>query len=184
MKLESHVEKWASGVLAAVCLMLVIALSFQLGGVRAGVSRPATIDSNNHNRAQSASRRATDDLSRYDPVVRLDLLKELQSRSLHESRRDPFEFDLPKPPAPPPAPPVAVPPSPPPGPPPVPLAGMGFSEKAGGAREAYVSDGEEVYVVHEGETFAMRFKVLKITSTLIEIEDETTHQTVQLPFPQ
>jgi hypothetical protein len=63
------------------------------------------------------------------------------------------------------------------------LKSLGYSEK-NGRQEAFVSDDDQTYVVHEGETFAQRYHVLKITPQFVEISDETTHQTVQLPFAQ
>jgi hypothetical protein len=37
-------------------------------------------------------------------------------------------------------------------------------------------------VIHEGETFAKRFRVLKITPNQVEVNDETTQQNIRLPF--
>ena len=62
---------------------------------------------------------------------------------------------------------------------------MGYMEKAGGVKEATVTDDQDnIYVVHENDVFADHFKVLKISPTVIEIEDTTTQQSIQLPVPQ
>jgi hypothetical protein len=61
---------------------------------------------------------------------------------------------------------------------------MGYSENVGGQKEAYVSDEDQVYVVHEGDTVADKYKILKITATAVTVEDVATHQTAELPIPQ
>ncbi len=186
MKLTSHIEKIASGILGAVCLLLLVNLVLDFGGVRAGGTRP-TVSTGvpPTSRGQALSRRTLDDLSRYDPVVKLDVLEEFQSRPLPQFSRNPFALETPRAAARP-GPEAAAPPPPsePAGPAPVPLTALGFAEKAGGVREAYVSDGEDIYVVHEGDTFAKRFKVLKITPAFVEVEDEALRRTIQLPIAQ
>ncbi len=178
MKIKGQAEKWVRVILGAVCLLLLVNLIMQLGGVRAGASRGTV-----------AGRRAgpplpgdgLDELSRYDPVVRLDVLNKLQSRPLTRPARNPFQG--PAPPRVEQAAPAPVAPPPPPPPPPIPLKAMGYTEKTAGL-EAFVADDQQTYVVHEGETFAQRYRVLKLTDKFIEIEDESTHQIVQLPFAQ
>jgi hypothetical protein len=41
----------------------------------------------------------------------------------------------------------------------------------GSPRRAFLSDGEEVYVVAEGETFLGRFRILKIGNATIDFEE-------------
>jgi hypothetical protein len=124
-----------------------------------------------------------DELARYDPGVRLDLLKELQNRPLPRLARNPFEFEVRRtaptePTTPAAAPAASAPPAP------LPLKAVGYTEKAGGVKEAIVSDEQEIYIVHEGESFAKRFRVVKISPAAIDVDDETTHQTIRLPIPQ
>lgn len=184
MRGRSQREKWAIGFLGIVCLLLVLNLVLRTG-VKAGASRairpgrgsPAA------SRSPALSERVADELARYDPGVRLDLLKELQSRPLPKLARNPFEFETRPAVAQPttPAPAASAPPAPPA---PPPLKAVGYTEKAGGVKEAIVSDDQEIYIVHEGESFAKRFRVLKISPAAIEVDDETTHQTIRLPIPQ
>lgn len=185
MKLTGQADKWASGILAVVCLVLLINVAQSSRPVRAGGNRGAAGGISNANRRESKARRADDELSRYDPEVRLDLLNHIQSRPLLKFDRNPFEFEAsrvdPRPSAPVTQLPVQPPPPPPP---PLPLKALGYSEKPGGVREAYISDEEQIYVVHAGESFGNRFRVIKIDSQHIEVEDDVSHQTAQLTFPQ
>ncbi len=179
MKIKGQAEKWVRVILGVVCLLLLVNLVMQLGGVRAGASRGAA---GGRRSGPALSGDALDDLSSYDPVVRLDVLKKLQSRPLTQPARNPFQG--PAPPRLEPAAPAPVAPPPPPPLPPIPLKAVGYTEKTAGQQEAFVADDQQTYVVHEGETFAQRYRVLKLTPKFIEIEDESTHQTVQLPFAQ
>jgi Tfp pilus assembly protein PilP len=126
----------------------------------------------------------SDELSRYDPLVKLDLLKEFEDRPLPELNRNPFEFVAGRVQASPVQTAAAEPaPTPPAPPPPVTLKPMGYSEGKGGVKEAMVSDEDQVFVVHEGDSVGTRYKVIKITPTVITVEDAALHQTVDLPVP-
>ena len=191
MKATGHIEKWGAGVLGAVSFALLVNLVLQLNRGRAGDTRPrattpprAKATTLPGAKAPAGKQRVSDELSRYDPVVKLDLLKELEDRPLPELDRNPFEFVA--------APANAAPaqttttastvPQPPP-PPPVTLKPMGYSEGKGGVKEAMVSDEDQVFVVREGDSIGTRYKVIKITPTVITVEDATIHQTVDLPVP-
>jgi hypothetical protein len=66
-------------------------------------------------------------------------------------------------------------PKPPPDPPVVLPANLKFfgygTVPAGSARRAFFSDGEEVYIVAEGETLLGRFRILKVNNTNLEFEE-------------
>jgi hypothetical protein len=64
------------------------------------------------------------------------------------------------------------------------LKPRGYSEGAGGVKEAMVSDEDQVFVVHEGDSVGTRYKIIKITPTVVTVEDSAQHQTVDLPIPQ
>ena len=191
MKATGHIAKWGAGVLGAVSIALLVNLVLQFNRGRAEDMRPrATIPPRAKTiplpvaEAPAGKQRVPDELSRYDSVVKLDLLKELQDRPLPELDRNPFEF-------------VAAPAkgtaaqtasagpaaAQPPPPPPVTLKVMGYSQGKGGVEEAMVSDEDQVFVVHAGDSVGTRYKIIKITPTAITVEDATLHQTVDLPFP-
>jgi hypothetical protein len=174
-----------------VSLALLVTLILEINGRRAGNTHPratvpprAKATTGTGAKAPAGKPSVSDELSRYDSVVKLGLLKELEDRPLPELERNPFEFVA----APAkgaaagtPAPALAAEPA---APPPVTLKPMGYSEGRGGVKEAMVSDEDQVFVVHEGDSVGTRYKVIKITPTVITVEDATLHQTVDLPIPQ
>jgi len=186
-----------------VSLALLVHLVFQINGGRAGDTHPrATAPRRAKTTALPSTKSAAvqasvpDELSRYNSALELGLLKQLEARLLPKLNRDPFDFvgaqaKAAAPGIPAPAPAEAQPPAPPP----ITLKPMGYSEGKGGAKEAMVelcatpncepsSLDDQIFVVHEGDPVGTRYKVIKITSTLITVEDASIHQTVDLPIPQ
>jgi hypothetical protein len=168
-------------ILAGLCVFLIVRLVLVSIGYW-GATSPGTSARADSGPAPAVSGRL--DLYRYDPQVHWDTLKQINDRPLPDLKRNPFEFE--------PTPQEIqaknaalhpVPAGPPP-PPPIPIKALGYQQDGKGALKAYLSDDQETYVVHEGEEFGQRFKVLKITSSTVEVEDETYHQTAQLPYPQ
>lgn len=192
MKANDRAKTWLSFVLGLMCLGLFLRLVFMSNTVRAGSrsSRLASALPHGPRHAQRRSHSSDADSFPSGPVLRLSALTETQSRPLPALDRDPFHY------APTPeqvkqaaarraaseaaknAPPL------PPAPPPVPFKALGYSEKTNGALEAYLSDDEQIYVVHVGDELAKKFKVVRITPVAVEIQDETYHQTSELPLPQ
>ena len=185
MKISTKREKWMMGILVVACVGLLVNLVLRTTGVRAGATRPAAPQ----HPTVASSKSSVVSGSREHSGLQLDLLEHLQSLPLPPLERNPFEFGLtpsqkaakleeqkvksqpPPPPGPPPAPPVTV-------------KALGFAEDKSGKRRAILADDEQTYKVVEGESFAGRYRCIKISSTAIEIQDESYHQTVQLPFPQ
>ncbi len=185
MKVTPQSEKWLSTALGVVCLVLVLNLVLRSGGVRATASRspaPLQVPAVKQGReASSAKKEAA--LSNGEVDLRLDEWKVLQARPLPHLGRNPFEVERPVT-----APsgattPLALANQPPP-PPPIPLKPLGHSLNLKGVEEAFVTDDDQLYIVHVGEVFAKKYKVLRITPSFLEVEDETSRQTIQLPFPQ
>jgi hypothetical protein len=96
--------------------------------------------------------------------------------------RDPFNA-IPPPPPPPPEPKPGdknyIPPPPPPPPkaelpPNMKYYGYGTIPD-GTARRAYLTDGDDVYIVAEGDTLLGRFRIVKIGNATIEFEDISSH---------
>jgi len=113
-----------------------------------------------------------------NPAIQSWKIAKVQKTEYKSTGRNPFSAVAP----PPPAPKVLQPGDknyvPPPPPPPPPLefpANMKFygygTVPDGTARRAFLSDGEEVYIVAEGDTFLGRFRILKIGNATIEFEE-------------
>jgi hypothetical protein len=124
-----------------------------------------------------------------NPQIRMDEIKRAQKTEYKSSGRNPFS------PAPPPQPHLVaaakpreiVGPQPKPPDPPLPpltlptnLKFYGFDKAA--KRRAFLTDGEEVYVVAEGEVFLKRFRILRIGNASLEFEEIGTGRTGSVPL--
>jgi hypothetical protein len=114
-----------------------------------------------------------------NPQIHWDRLTESQEAEYKSTGRDIFNWQLPAPPPPPvvhiPQPGDAdyiAPPVPPPPPPKLPLKYFGFGmDSKGTARRAFLTDGNEVFIVAEGDTVLGHFRVIKITNARLEFEE-------------
>ena len=135
-----------------------------------------------------------------DPSLRLDLLAKLKRVTLSGGDRSLFDF------AQPPAPPVvapkihptmpikpvetasteaAKPVDPPPAPkPPIPLKFYGFIAGGGPARRGFFLNGEEIFVVAEGEMVQKRYRIVRIGLNSAVVEDIEHKNEQTLPLEQ
>jgi hypothetical protein len=114
-----------------------------------------------------------------NPQIHWDRLTDSQANGYKTTGRDIFNWKLPAPPVPSP---VHIPgpgdadyqaPAvPPPPPPKLPLKFFGLGTDArGGARRAFLADGNEVYIVAEGDTVLGHFRILRISAGNLEFEE-------------
>jgi hypothetical protein len=75
-------------------------------------------------------------------------------------------------------------PPPPPPPPPINLKFFGFANKPGEAKRIFLSQGEDVFIASEGDTVDRRYKVMRISPTSVEIEDEMNNNRQSIPLTQ
>ena len=125
-----------------------------------------------------------------NPQIHWDRLEAAQNTEYQPSPRDIFSRDLPPPPPKPvhvPGPGdndyVAPPPPPPPPPPQFPLKYFGEGQaQAGAGRRAFLSDGDAVYIVAEGDIVLGRYRIIKINHTNLEFEEISSgrHGTARL----
>ncbi len=118
-----------------------------------------------------------------DPTLRLDLLKSSETVTYNGSGRDIFQ-NQPEP--------APIPkevakvidegPPPPPPPPPIPLKFYGFSSKKNGAKEIFLSKGEDIFVAKEGQVVDRRYKIVKIGPNSVDVEDLLTNNRQTLPL--
>lgn len=79
------------------------------------------------------------------------------------------------------------PPPPPPGPPPPPpinLKFFGTAQRHNGERQAFLLQGEDVYLAAVNDIVARRYKILTINATSVRVEDLTSQNTQTLPLQQ
>jgi hypothetical protein len=113
-----------------------------------------------------------------NPGLHWPEVKAAQKTEYQSTGRNIFSMVVTPPPAPPP-PPTPEPASintelipPPPPPLALPVKFFGFGTVPNGAtRRAFLTDGEEVYIVGEGEVLLNRFRILKISNASIEFEE-------------
>lgn len=152
------------------------------------------------------------DPMKVDPTLRMDLVARLQNVTLSGGQRSLFEIsNLPEPvttaagadpkipveakknllharlsrpmgPDPKPVPPT---PTPKPPPPPIPLKFYGYSTPQTGAKRAFFLEGEEIFVIKEGDLVKKRYRIVKIGLKSVVVEDvEHKHeQTMPLEEP-
>ena len=129
-----------------------------------------------------------------NPQIRLDQIERARKTEYKGSGRNPFS------PVQEPAPPVPhtdkkreIPgpqlPPPPPPPPPLTLPSnvkfYGFGTLPNGTtRRAFFTDGEEVYLVAEGEVFIKRFRILRIGNASVEFEEISSGRTSTAPLEE
>jgi hypothetical protein len=145
------------------------------------------------------------EVSKIDPTLRLDLFAKVQSVNLAGGARNLFQFSAappkvetatvkppgeeprvhvfvgPRPPPPPPPPtPVVVPP-----PPPITLKFYGFSLSTDtGKRTAYLLDGDDIYLAAEGDTLKRKYKILRIQTNSILVEDLDAKRQQSVPLTE
>jgi len=188
--------------LLVVCVLMVLRLVLAASGVWGGPGSSTASSSTPQAGASSAARSrvpaafATAETGAGAATLHLEELARLDDRPLPDFQRNPFQYgptpeqiqaqhqaeEIAQHPPPPVAPP----------PPPVPFKAIGYEQAAAGQRVAYLcvsggsgcAEDQEPYAVRDGQEFGQHFKVLRITDAMVEVEDESYHQTVQLPFPQ
>ena len=133
-------------------------------------------------------------LSVDNPQIRMDEIERARKTEYKSSGRNPFSPIQ--------APPARVPhkdkkteplgpqlPPPPPPPPPLTLPSnvkfYGFGTVPNGtSRRAFFTDGQEVYVVAEGEVLLQRFRVLRIGNASVEFEELSSGRTATAPLEE
>jgi hypothetical protein len=129
-----------------------------------------------------------------DPTLRLDLLAASEQTKYEGNGRNIFvsqaeDVVIPKPngtglaPGSPGATPIIYTPPPVPSAPPIPLKFFGFASQAGEPKKIFLAQGEDVWVAAEGEIVDRRYKVVRISTNSVEIQDVVNSgppQTIQL----
>jgi hypothetical protein len=148
-------------VLAVLAVVLIGVLYFQL-------RRPSGGNST------LAAEFKVDPLPVENPLLRRDLLNRIRRFEYSGRHRNIFTGEVPPEEQPRQEAPQVVPDNTPPAPPPVvvPAKFFGYvADSRTGFRRAFFSDGEEVYILAEGEVLLSRFRLLRITNTTADMEE-------------
>ncbi len=108
-----------------------------------------------------------------NPSLRIDMLERIRNLEYSGTRRNIFTASVPPLPQPK-VDPGTIAPAPPQGPPPleVPVKFFGYVASApGGARRGFFINGEDVFIVAEGETLLNQFRLLRVGNTTAEVEE-------------
>jgi len=111
-----------------------------------------------------------------NPAIQSWKISKVQKTEYKSGGRDPFSAVAPPPPAPKALQPgdkgFVAPVIPQPPPPELPAKFYGYGTVPNGtARRAFLTDGDEVYIVAEGDTFLSRYRITKIGNATIEFEE-------------
>jgi hypothetical protein len=140
--------------------------------------------------AESATPATKSLINPLDPTIRVDLLESAQNVKYEGKGRNIFvagaveipptttQVLTPKPK------PGPVPNPGPPPPPPINLKFFGVANRAGEAQKIFLSEGESIFVAHEGDIVNSRYKVVKINPQSVEIEDLLNNNRQSIPLTQ
>jgi len=193
MKNRKTAEKIGAVVLAGLCAFLIFRLVSELLGNPSPSTQPKTtsyLPSQKPSAAAKNGSKKANASATSDSALEMQTLDKYRPKPLPDLNRNPFDF------GPPPLTPAqkarlaagaaaggAMTASSAPAAPKIPLRAIGYSEKHGVGPEAYLVDSDDVYIVHDGDVVSKRFKVLKITSMIVEVQDGTSGEKAQLPIP-
>jgi hypothetical protein len=192
MNKRKQIERIGVVALAGLCVFLIFRLVSEiLGNPTPAVEPATTVYKPSQTPAAPTQNTAKTAKGSTGSDSRLDMqsLGKYEAKPLPDLGRNPFDF------GPPPLTPAqkaaqaargiggAMTASSGPAQPQMPLRAIGYSERTGVGPEAYLTDADNVFVVHDGDVVSKRFKVLKITSMVVEIQDGTSGEKAQLPIP-
>ncbi len=161
--------------LVVLLLLVVILVGINLRWRRPAPATPA---------GQSVAPEKKEASSVPDPRLRLDLLQKPPQRV--SVGRNIFEYRArAEPVASTPAATTAAALPAPPARPPAPLRFYGFAEDGlSGGKRAFVTDGEEIYIVSEGDVIARRYRIARVAAANIEVEDLVSGHRWVIPLEQ
>jgi hypothetical protein len=73
-------------------------------------------------------------------------------------------------------------PPPPPPPPPINLKFFGYANNPSEGKRIFLSQGEDVFIAHEGDIVDRHYKIIHIMPTSVEIEDVLNNNTQSIPL--
>ena len=120
-----------------------------------------------------------------DPTLRFDLLKTSEDLTYKGNGRNIFSSQAPPPREPIPNPivdPAKETPPPPPPPPPSGLKFYGFAGPKNGSKKIFLLKGEDIFLAKEGDIVDRRYKITRVGTTSVEVQDVLTNHTETIPL--
>ena len=71
-----------------------------------------------------------------------------------------------------------------PPPPPITLKFFGFANKPGETKKVFLSQGEDIFIAGEGDIVDRRYRVLRISTSSVDVEDVINNNRQSLPLTQ
>lgn len=171
-----------AGVLVIVAIVLLVH-AFSPGGDdnAATTPTPASTAAKNKNRKPARTMVLAHSL---DPTLRFDLLKSSEDVTYKGNGRNIFSSQAPPPEIPQPVknPVVDNTPPPPPPPPPSGLKFYGFAGPKNGMKRVFLLKGEDIFLAKEGDIVDRRYKIVRVGTGSVEVEDVLTNHTETLPL--
>ena len=143
----------------------------------------ATGTSSGHQAAKLSS------LASLDPTLHPEIMRQAESLEYTGHGRNIFSLlsvptDIPKPVAPIREAHVDPGPPPPPPPPPITLGFYGYAAEKGGQKQVFLLHGDDIFIASEGDVVDRRYRVGKIGTASVQVEDIPYHNTQTLPLRQ
>jgi hypothetical protein len=197
---EDKKKVYLAGGLGAVMLILLIRFLWQTFGpspapavaptpprvVTAPRAAPTTAASTPVYGRQAAK---TGDLASLDPTLHPEIMRQAESLEYTGRGRNIFsQFsvapEIPKAVAPVRVAHVDTGPPPPAPPPPINLGFYGYAAEKSGQRQVFLLHGDDIFIASEGDVVDRRYRVVKINSASVQVEDIPYHNTQTLPLRQ
>ncbi len=191
--MENKTKSIAAAVLLVIALVLLVqALGVFESAPAAPAAGPAARTTPASNAAAAPKRERNRHVAAVltpslDPRLRLDLLKDSESVEYRGKGRNIFMASaepIPQPVAPGLTSKKASNPVPtgPPPPPPINLKFYGWASKSGESKAIFLAQGDNVFIAHEGDIIARRYRVVKIGNSTVEIEDVLSNNRQSIPL--
>lgn len=192
---ENRKKLFLAVALGVIALVLVARFLFSGGGsgdavtAAAPTATPAAGPEAPRRPVNPATKKPVAPARSLDPTLRYEWLRASEDTKYEGSGRNIFrqQIEIPKP-----VKPVqtdeqkeqAKLPPPPPPPPPINLKFFGYANRAGESKRVFLSEGEDVFVAHEGDIIDRRYRILHISPTSVEVEDVLNNNRQNIPLTQ
>ena len=203
---EDKKKVYLAGGLGLVMLILLVRFLWQNFGPSPSASpapppvvttaRPATTPSGGEGARENSSVPAfahpaakIGGLASLDPTLHPEIMRQAESLEYTGTGRNIFsQFSappaIPKPIAPIRQAHVDTGPPPPPPPPPINLGFYGYAAEKTGQKQVFLLHGDDIFIASEGDVVDRRYRVVKIGTASVQVEDIPYHNTQTLPLRQ